>query len=265
MRDQHRGWFKVEEEAFRKLRETYDLESRYRLAWMVYVTLCRVANLEGSDTFTRRIAGLADDAGLSYNATAEGLELVKSAGLVTITARTVGGSKERAPSEYQVVRMSPIKSATSPTEKGRLPKIQKSDLPRVSKNSPKNVSKKHNSKELSTSFLQNDVHVFEESLKANCSSEERKDFILKFNTFAVEHSRAVLPVTFCTEDLDKALDAWDENGAFVDLGKYIQQAVSAFKGPSTKRLTLVRLCYDAQGYSPDEESMPALDANDIPF
>jgi len=134
----HKGWFRVEEAAVRKLRDTYDKQSAYRLALAVYVTMCRVSNLEGSDTFTRRIASMADDAGLSYNATAEGLELVKSAGLVTITAKTVVGSKERAPSEYQLMRMSPTECGTSPTEKGRLPKSRNSRvLPRVSKNLPR--------------------------------------------------------------------------------------------------------------------------------
>jgi len=136
----HKGWFRVEEAAVRKLRDTYDKQSAYRLALAVYVTMCRVSNLEGSDTFTRRIASMADDAGLSYNATAEGLELVKSAGLLSITAKTVTGSKERAPSEYQLVRMSPTECATSPTEKGRLPKSRNSQvLQRVSKNCTKNV------------------------------------------------------------------------------------------------------------------------------
>jgi hypothetical protein len=141
MSEPHLGWFKVEESAVRKLRDTYDRQSAYRLALAVYVTLCRVANLEGRDTFTRRIASMGSDAGLSYNATAEGLELVKSAGLLTITAKTVAGSKERAPSEYQLVRMSPTECGTSPTENGRLPKSRNSQvLPRVSKNCTKNFN-----------------------------------------------------------------------------------------------------------------------------
>jgi hypothetical protein len=141
MSESHRGWFRVEEAAVRKLRDTYDRQSAYRLAQAVYVTLCRVANLEGSDTFTRRIASIASDAGLSYNAAAEGLDLVKSAGLLTVTAKTVANSKERAPSEYQLVRMSPTDCATSPTENGRLPKSENSELlPRVSKNCTKNFN-----------------------------------------------------------------------------------------------------------------------------
>jgi len=140
MSEPHLGWFKIEEGALRKLRDTYDRPSAYRLAVAVYVTLCRVANLEGAETFTRRLASIASDAGLSYNATGEGLALVRGAGLVTIAAKTVTGSKERAPSEYQLVRMSPTECATSPTEKGRLPTSRNSQvLQRVSKNCTKNV------------------------------------------------------------------------------------------------------------------------------
>ncbi len=134
---EHRGYFIVEEQALRKLRSTYDRQSAYRLAWMVYVTLCRVGNLEGSEVFIRAISSIAQDAGLSYNAAAEGLSLVQSAGLVKVESRNVEGTKEKAPSQYTLVRMfptecgtSPTESGTSPTEKGRLPKTRNSqDLP----------------------------------------------------------------------------------------------------------------------------------------
>ena len=146
-RTAHAGWFRVEEEALRKLRSTYDRPSAYRLALLSYVTLCRVANLEGSDTFVRSVSSVGQDSGLSYNAAAEGLALVESAGLVKIEGRTVEGTKERAPSLFRIVRMfpadcatSPTESVTSPTEKGRLPKSRNSQvLPRFPKNSPKNV------------------------------------------------------------------------------------------------------------------------------
>jgi len=142
MSESHRGWFRVEESAVRKLRDTYDSQSVYRLALAVYVTLCRVSNLEGQDTFTRRIASIAHDAGLSYNAAVAGLDHVRDAGLLKVTAKTVEGSRERAPSEYHLVRMSPIEWGTSPTENGRLPKSENSQvLPRVSKNCTKNAPK----------------------------------------------------------------------------------------------------------------------------
>jgi len=244
MIEPHKGWLRVEEAAVRKLRDTYDKQSAYRLALAVYVTMCRVSNLEGSDTFTRRIASMADDAGLSYNATAEGLELVKSAGLVTITAKTVVGSKERAPSEYQLMRMSPTECGTSPTENGRFPQSRNSHvLPRVSKNSPKNVSKnipkKHVLKKTSTSSDDDDLI---QSLEASGCSEERIQFLERFNDYAWSHSHALLPVTIYTEELATALDLHED--LFEDLFDTVVGDVENFTGESDKRLTLIRIIYD---------------------
>jgi hypothetical protein len=135
MNKQHEGWFQVEEGALRKLRDTYDKPSTYRLAFLVYVTLCRIANLEGSEVFTRRLANIAYDAGLSYNAAAKGLSCVEKAGLVKVERRIVEGTKELAPSEYRLVRMFPTERITSPIESVRFPKSDHSGfLQRVSKN-----------------------------------------------------------------------------------------------------------------------------------
>jgi hypothetical protein len=248
-RHSHKGWFRVEEQAVRRLRDTYDVQSTYRLAFLVYVTLCRVANLEGSDTFTRRIASIAGDAGLSYNATAEGLELVRTAELVTITARTVSGSKERAPSEYRLERTSPVENGTFPTEKGRLPQSCDSQvLPRVSKNAPrtsKNSIKKHDFKKTSTSFLQNDASNFLKRLDEEFISEERKEFIRKFNEYAESNPRALLPVDVYSPEVDRSLDI-HEDDAFEDLSKLVAEQVENFKDVSGKRLTLVRIIQDGR-------------------
>jgi hypothetical protein len=174
-RAEHGGYFRVEEEALRKLRSTYDRPSAYRLALLSYVTLCRVANLEGSETFVRSVSSIGQDAGLSYNAAAEGLALVESAGLVKIEGRTVEGTKERAPSLFRLVRMfltdcatSPTESGTSPTEKGRFPKTRNSQvLPIFPKNSPKNVPRTSPRELRPTS--QNEISEYLLSLKAEAS------------------------------------------------------------------------------------------------
>ena len=126
------------------------------------MTLCRVANLEGSETFVRSVSSVGQDAGLSYNAAAEGLALVESAGLVKIEGRTVEGTKERAPSLFRLVRMfltdcatSPTESGTSPTEKGRLPKTRNSQvLPIFPKNlqEPTNNNSKREASPSQTRF-----------------------------------------------------------------------------------------------------------------
>ena len=143
----HGGWFRVEEAAIRKLKATFDSPASFRKAQLAYMVLLRIANLEGSDTFSRRVASLADDFGYNYDEAAQALKLVQQAGLLEITQQTVPGSRELAPSRYRVVRMFPEipatfpdNPATLPGKEARFPEIQKPDQsPRVSKNSPKNA------------------------------------------------------------------------------------------------------------------------------
>ena len=146
-RGAHGGWFRVEEAAIRKLKATFDSPASFRKAQLAYMVLLRIANLEGSDTFSRRVASLADDFGYNYDEAAQALKLVQQAGLLEIVQQTVPGSRELAPSRYRVVRMLPDipatypdNPATLPEKEARFPEIQKPDQsPRVSKNSPKNV------------------------------------------------------------------------------------------------------------------------------
>jgi len=143
----HGGWFRVEEAAVRKLKATFDSPASFRKAQLAYMVLLRIANLEGTDTFSRRVASLADDFGYNYDEAAQALKLVQQAGLLEITQQTVPGSRELAPSRYRVVRMFPEipatfpdNPATLPGKEARFPEIQKPDQsPRVSNNSPKNV------------------------------------------------------------------------------------------------------------------------------
>ena len=87
-----------------------------------------------------------------------------------------------------------------------------------------------------------DVHAFLKHLQEQCISEERRQFILKFNDYARSHSSALLPVTIYTDELDKALDTHEDDG-FEDLSNTIEQEVKDFDGAPDKRLTLVRLVW----------------------
>ena len=52
----HCGWFAVSEEALRIIDRTFDREGAKRKAQAGYITLLRIANLEGSNVFIRSIA-----------------------------------------------------------------------------------------------------------------------------------------------------------------------------------------------------------------
>ncbi len=79
-------------------------------------------------------------------------------------------------------------------------------------------------------------------MKAEGISEERKAFIRKFNDYAKANPHALLPITAYAPELDKALDAHEDDG-FEDLCTIIEQEVRDFDGPPDKRLTLVRLVW----------------------
>ncbi|MEI9998772.1 MAG: hypothetical protein WDO13_06170 [Verrucomicrobiota bacterium] len=81
----HAGWFPVEEAALRKLKATYDRPAAFRKAQLAYMVLLRIANLEGKDVFSRRVASIADDMGFNYDEATQALRLVEQAGLLEIT------------------------------------------------------------------------------------------------------------------------------------------------------------------------------------
>ena len=245
MSDPHQGWFRVEEEALRHLKKTFDEPSSYRKASAAYIALLRISNLKQSTVFDERIGAIADDMGYSYNDAAKALQLVKLAGLCEIEARTIPGSKERDKSVYTVKRMLPEKEGTLHENGARLPESRKSQLlQRVPKKSPRSTEErpqKARFKKTSTSS-DDDVRAFDEALKAEFISEERKEFIRKFNAHAKANPHALLPITAYTAELDKALDLHEDDG-FEDLSATIEQEVRDFDGPPDKRLTLVRLVW----------------------
>jgi hypothetical protein len=99
----HAGWFPMHEESLRKIERTFDEEPTRRKAVAALVTVCRVANLEGSATFVRPIASLARDMGYTYRHALQALHLLAEIGLIAITDQHVAGSKERAPSRYTLL------------------------------------------------------------------------------------------------------------------------------------------------------------------
>jgi hypothetical protein len=101
-------------------------------------------------------------------------------------------------------------------------------------------SSPHFFKKKSTGTSSDDA--LDRSLEASECSEERIQFIRKFNDHARLNPRALLPITVYTEELASALDV-HEDDCFEDLSATIEQEVKAFDGPANKRLTLVRLVW----------------------
>lgn len=85
------------------IERTFDRDTAKRKATAAYIALLRIANLEGASRFSRSVGQIAKDMAYSYNHAAEALELVQIARLCRITQRTVKGSKERAPSIYEMI------------------------------------------------------------------------------------------------------------------------------------------------------------------
>lgn len=99
----HGGWFPIREEWLRRIDRTLDSEVARRKAILALVTVFRIANLEGANTFTRPVASIARDMALSYRHALEGLGLLQALGLLTIRENRIPGTKERAPSQYTVL------------------------------------------------------------------------------------------------------------------------------------------------------------------
>lgn len=103
----HSGYFRLSEEAMRKIAVSFEKLSTTRAAILVYVTLCRKANLRGCTTFEDRLANLAQDAAMQYRETQRAVKLLESIGLVLIERRKVPGTKENAPNVYTVITCLP--------------------------------------------------------------------------------------------------------------------------------------------------------------
>ena len=248
-----RGYFQVEEAAIQKLSGAFDKPADTRNALLCYTILCRKANLKRAWTFEDTIASMAKDMFMEYRDAWRALQLVEAAGLLIIERRKIPGTKANAPSLYTVIRPSDNTSAppdvmTAPsvntTEASGIhpPEDEHRSFPnQYPKNGAKTFPNQHDFKKSSTSSV-DDVRAFDEALKAEFISEERKEFIRKFNNHAKANPHALLPITAYTAELDKALDLHEDDG-FEDLSATIEQEVRDFDGPPDKRLTLVRLVW----------------------
>jgi hypothetical protein len=140
MSEPHLGWFWIEEEAMRLIERSFDTPCDGRNAAHCYATLCRIANLKGSDTFEVTISSLARDMRFVYRDAQKALRLVEAIKLVTIERRKVPGSKENAPSVYTVTRLRPdiMSPPTDNTSEGHGSARVRDHSRTIPKNSPKN-------------------------------------------------------------------------------------------------------------------------------
>jgi hypothetical protein len=103
----HLGFFRVSEEAMRKIAVSFENPSATRAAMLAYVTLCRKANLRNTTTFDDRLVNMAQDMAFPYREAQSALKLLESIGLVVIQRRKVAGTKENAPNVYTVITLLP--------------------------------------------------------------------------------------------------------------------------------------------------------------
>lgn len=99
-RKPHSGFFRVSEEAMRRIANTFDEPSVIRAATLAYVTFCRKANLRGRETFEDTVGSLARDMAYSYRDAQKAVRLLEGIGLVQVRRRKIPGTKANAPSIY---------------------------------------------------------------------------------------------------------------------------------------------------------------------
>jgi hypothetical protein len=103
----HTGFFRVGEEAMRKIAASFEEPWAARAAMLAYVTLCRKANLRNTATFADRLASMAQDMAFSYREAQRAIGLLESIGLVTVERRTIPGTAAKLPSIYHVQTLLP--------------------------------------------------------------------------------------------------------------------------------------------------------------
>jgi len=241
-------WCWQQKKARRLIRERMNGDSKTVYVLSVYDALSEIASDESSETFKTSHPYLAAKAGCGVSQLKLALEELIEAALVLIET-----PKLRGPCTFTLLAITEEDSVSrNATNDSRNTanvshKANLSVMATVEERSEKRSEekKKHGFKKPRTSFpAEKQDRIFLKQLNEECSSEERREFILKFNEYARSHSHALLPITVYTDELDKALDSWDDG--FEEIGNCIVEAVENFKGPSNKRLTLVRICHDSR-------------------
>lgn len=103
----HTGFFRVSEEAMRKIATSFEEPHAIRAAMLAYITLCRKANLRNSAIFEDRLISVAQDMALPYREAQNAIRLVEEIGLVKIERRTMPGTSAKLPSIYHVQTLLP--------------------------------------------------------------------------------------------------------------------------------------------------------------
>ena len=236
------GWFRVEEAAIQQLMVSFDKPADTRNAMLCYLVLCRKVNLKKATTFEDTIRSMACDMCMVYRDAQKALQLVESTGLLQIERRKIPRTNSNAPSVYTVLKPSDIMSEGS--RRDVVTDESRSFTKSNPKNDKKTSAKKHCFEKQSTSFSETPKNdVFLSQLKEVNISEERQQFIRKFNEYAKLHSHALLPIDVYTEELDRALNVHEDN-SFVLLFEAVTEEVGKFDGTSGKRLTLVRIVWE---------------------
>lgn len=106
-RKEHRGYYRIAEAADRKIEESFDQPHVRRAAKLTYHTMCRIANLRGTNAFVADLSSLARDIGYSYSEAQKAVRFLESIGLLKIANRYISETKLKAPSRYEVVTLLP--------------------------------------------------------------------------------------------------------------------------------------------------------------
>ena len=104
---QHRGFFRVSEEAIREISQRLDDPCDQRAAMLAYVTFCRKVNLRGSETFEDTIRSIGADMAYGPREARSAVRLLEDLKLVRVQRRKIPGTKANAPSVYTVRTLLP--------------------------------------------------------------------------------------------------------------------------------------------------------------
>jgi hypothetical protein len=120
---QHRGFFRVSEEAIREISQSLDEPCDQRAAILAYVTMCRKVNLRGSETFEDTIRSIGADMAYGPREARSAVRLLEDLKLVRVQRRRIPGTKANAPSIYTVRTLLP----NAPTLKRNTASLERED------------------------------------------------------------------------------------------------------------------------------------------